>query len=351
MVGSFWCLCAGAAGEVIAGWDKGIATMKIGETCILEVSPENGYGLAGAPPTIPPNATLNFEVELLGFGPKPKEPWEMSTKERLAAAEEKKQEGNRCVTKGDASLALDCYEQSLAFMSGIEEGGPVYEGEEADHEANQKAINALLSSVNNNMAMLLLKQQRWQEAADRATKALAADSSNAKALFRRGTARLNLGNIDAAKADLTAALKLAPSDAAIRAELEKVNKIMAEAKEKEKKAFGGAFLKKGLSLYDDREGVPVDVWQAINKGTVKLPQVFMDISIGGKPLGRIVFRLFTHAVPKTAANFLALCKGDKTSVSGSGRKLHYKGSTFHRIIPNFMCQGGDFENGNGTGGE
>ncbi|HEX5053742.1 MAG TPA: peptidylprolyl isomerase [Planctomycetota bacterium] len=80
------------------------------------------------------------------------------------------------------------------------------------------------------------------------------------------------------------------------------------------------------------------------------PRVFFDISIGDKPAGRIVFELFAEVVPKTAENFRALCTGEK-GVGKSGKPLHYKGSRFHRIITDFMCQGGDFTRGNGTGGE
>ncbi len=80
------------------------------------------------------------------------------------------------------------------------------------------------------------------------------------------------------------------------------------------------------------------------------PRVFFDITIGEKPAGRIVFELFADVVPKTAENFRALCTGEK-GMGKSGKALHYKGSRFHRIIQQFMCQGGDFTRGNGTGGE
>ena len=80
------------------------------------------------------------------------------------------------------------------------------------------------------------------------------------------------------------------------------------------------------------------------------PQVFFDISIDGAPSGRLVFELFADVVPKTAENFRALCTGEK-GLGRSGKPLSYQGSAFHRIIPDFMCQGGDFTAGNGTGGE
>merc|ERR1711862_650902 len=70
----------------------------------------------------------------------------------------------------------------------------------------------------------------------------------------------------------------------------------------------------------------------------------------GAPAGRIVMELRADVIPKTAENFRSLCTGEK-GMGKSGKALHFKGSAFHGVIPNFMCQGGDFTVGNGTGGE
>uniref|UniRef100_A0A7S1RP88 Peptidyl-prolyl cis-trans isomerase n=1 Tax=Alexandrium catenella TaxID=2925 RepID=A0A7S1RP88_ALECA len=99
---------------------------------------------------------------------------------------------------------------------------------------------------------------------------------------------------------------------------------------------------------------PVLPWAALGVGIAMAsgarPEVFLEIAINGTVAGRIVIELFADVVPKTAENFRCLCTGERGR-GRSGKALTYMGSAFHRIIPGFMCQGGDFTTGDGRGGE
>jgi len=91
------------------------------------------------------------------------------------------------------------------------------------------------------------------------------------------------------------------------------------------------------------EDVPAD--------TTITDKVFFDITLDGEAAGRITMGLYGKQVPKTVENFKAICTGEKGTCTKSDKPLHYKGSVFHRIIPKFMCQGGDITEGDGRGGE
>ena len=306
---------------MIKGWDEGFASMKVGEKATLKIRHDYGYGKTGSPPKIPPEAELDFEVELLGFSEKLKEKWQMNETELAAAAEKMKQAGTDAFKAKDYDGAVAQYTKAVDYAGG-EDGEPVPD-----------ATKALFVSCWSNIAMCHVKQQDWADAIKACNQVLEHDDSNLKALYRRGLSNIYLGDFKKAKADLMAAYKLDNANKDVRKALATLKKESAKAKQKEKAAFGGLFAKASGGLYEDKKGVI--------QPSEDNPEVFFDVAQGDNEFGRIVMRLYADIVPKTAENFRALCTGEK-GVGKSGKLLHYKGCTFHRVIRDFMIQGGEY---------
>eukprot|EP00927_Polykrikos_kofoidii_P079060 TRINITY_DN75850_c0_g1_i1.p1 TRINITY_DN75850_c0_g1~~TRINITY_DN75850_c0_g1_i1.p1 ORF type:complete len:395 (-),score=79.09 TRINITY_DN75850_c0_g1_i1:251-1387(-) len=280
--------------DVIHGWEVGVATMRRGEKALLRCAPNYAYGIEGHPPKIPPGATLDFEIELLKWEPKLKEPEEMTVVERSKHVLRCKETGNNAFKREDWSLAIYAYEQGIKYIS-FAPGKDGIPDKNFDHGGEEQLVEdqTLLVALLTNLAACFLKVGDESQAVDRCTEALNVDPRNVKALFRRSQAHFSCGDWDRVLADVMRMLEIEPQNKAAE-QLRRSAEIELKKAEKKSKIMFSKMIS--------------DVKSA--------PSVKTD-EIGSEEAGNVIPQARPKADPKTLAGRKIL-KARRSVVSTSG---------------------------------
>ncbi|CAN7012979.1 unnamed protein product [Brassica rapa subsp. trilocularis] len=228
----------------MTGLAMGVASMKSGERALLHIGWELGYGKDGnfSFPNVPPMADLLYEVEVIGFDEtKEAKGWivqgkarsDMTVEERIGAADRRKMDGNNLFKDDKLEEAMQQYEMAIAYM-----------GDDFMFQLYGKYQDMALAVKNPchlNMAACLIKLKRYDEAIGHCNIVLTEEEKNPKALFRRGKAKAELGQMDSAREDFRKAQKYAPDDNAIRRELRGIAEQEKAVYQKQKEMYKGIF--------------------------------------------------------------------------------------------------------------
>ncbi len=320
----------------------------------------------------------------------------------LAAALAAKAQGLECLRRNEHADAAEAFSDAASLAEGV--GARDFGAAQAD-DAVKLRVACLL-----NEALCRLKLEEWVLAEGVCSSALALDASSAKAHYRRGTARLKLGQSAAAVEDLLAATKLTPADREVRKLLAEAQAIAPPAPPAPPSgaadvAGADTVAANGTGTEDDSAASPAPPsdaalgplpafvaasagFQGFRAGyhfklgaeglgyyldvrvpaarpaaqaslpappKLRVPDVakrthcYLDLSIDGRDAGRLTLQLFDDLVPTTVTNFRALLRGTEAAPDGSRPAYRYEGSPIHRVAKGFIVQGGDVVAGDGTG--
>ncbi|AEE76533.1 Peptidyl-prolyl cis-trans isomerase FKBP42 [Arabidopsis thaliana] len=230
-------LVLGKEKKELAGLAIGVASMKSGERALVHVGWELAYGKEGnfSFPNVPPMADLLYEVEVIGFDEtkEGKARSDMTVEERIGAADRRKMDGNSLFKEEKLEEAMQQYEMAIAYM-----------GDDFMFQLYGKYQDMALAVKNPchlNIAACLIKLKRYDEAIGHCNIVLTEEEKNPKALFRRGKAKAELGQMDSARDDFRKAQKYAPDDKAIRRELRALAEQEKALYQKQKEMYKGIF--------------------------------------------------------------------------------------------------------------
>lgn len=223
----------GESFDLPPGVEKGIMAMEQGEEALFSIKAKYGFGNAGNEKLgVPGGATLQYKIKLIALE-KAKESWEMNTSEKLEQSVIVKEKGTQYFKEGKYKQASVQYKRIVLWL----------EHESGFQEEDEKKAKALRLAAHLNLAMCYLKIQEPSPALDSCDKALELDSTNEKALFRRGEALFVMKEFERAKDDFQKVVQLYPSNKAAKSQVAMCQKRIKEQHEKDKRIYANMFQK------------------------------------------------------------------------------------------------------------
>ena len=302
--------------EVIEGMDIAVMSMKRREKSRFFIRSDFAFGSEGCPPKILQNVSwLIIDIELMAFRRPYRDKLFLRNNEVMPYVLKRKEQGNAFYRTKEYWKAVHEYKNSLKAIEFVDD--PMY----------KIPLRDVAVSLLSNLSAAHLALANWKRVIKYCSQVLELEPQNEKALFRRSQAlREYPDRLEEARKDLAQAIRIAPNNKNIREAYAKVIEEVKKKRKEDREAYGGIF-QKDNQIYLEKK-----------------PRVFFEISHGKALLGRIEMDLFNQRVPKTAENFRRLCVGDKKT------GLSYKGTVFHRVIEDYIIQGGDVTLSNGKGG-
>jgi len=247
------------AGSVIKGWEIGLKTMKRNEIAEFSLPPELAYGERGSPPTIPPNARLDFIIELMDWvvdDPESQRPvYKMTLEERITKCQEKRNAGGSHFKDGKYDLAIRQYRDimKLAEISEFRDDGKVVEldscqnpqlpPESEQEKAQRNELKQMLLVSYLNLALCYLKVNKLKECIANCDSALELDPKNVKAHFRKGLAYLPTNDYEKALKQFETVLEIDPNNVEAKARKNACNMALRSYYQKQKDIYKNLFSK------------------------------------------------------------------------------------------------------------
>jgi len=220
--------------------------MAEGEICAVKVVARYAYGEKGLPPHVPPNADVEYRVELVRIGEFAKEPTDMTGNELISAVTERKERGNYFFKHQEEMFALQCYQQGLKFSQAAEK---LEENGETDDSFFSKLYDVRIQLLNN-IGAVQEKLEKYKEALDVTTEILAAEPDHLKGLLRAARVCTKRGEFKEASLALARASEYHPGNAAVRRHIKEFKEKKKEYEEKKKSMYGG-FISQKLDKKND----------------------------------------------------------------------------------------------------